>query len=100
MNPSCVLGLLVLASLLTLPVRAEVYRIDISGSVDFLGCPSPISCPAFPLLWGISGGETLTATFLYDDAAPLALLEDQTPTLILARYDHPLPLSAPIADDV
>ena len=80
--------------------RAEIRQITITGTVDFVGCPSAISCPAFPGMWGISGGEPMTARLTYDDESPLAFLDDQSPDFVSARYDHALPLSSPLGVEV
>lgn len=79
---------------------AEIWQITITGTVDFVGCPSAISCPAFPGMWGISGGEPMTARLTYDDESPLAFLDDQSPDFVSARYDHTLPLSSPLGVEV
>jgi hypothetical protein len=79
---------------------AVIHQVIITGTVDFVGCPSAISCPSFPLMWGISGDEAMTAWLIYDDESPLAWLDDQSPSFVSARYDHSLPLPAPLGIEV
>ena len=57
---------------------AAIHQIDITGTVDFVGCPSAISCASFPFMWGVSGGEAMTARLIYDEDSPLAFLDDAT----------------------
>lgn len=74
---------------------AERVQVDITGDVDFAGCPTSF-CASFPLMWGISGGESMTLRVVYDSAAPL--VEDVSePGLFFQRnYEHVLPLVSPL----
>ena len=80
--------------------EAALRQIVLSGTVDFVGCPEPISCASFPSMWAVSGGEPASARLVYDDQSPLAFLDDQSPEYVAARYDHALPLAAPLAVEV
>lgn len=82
------------------PARAAVQTLEITSTVDFAGCPSAISCASFPLMWGISGGEAVTAHVTFDDAIAPALVDDASPQYISARYDHALPLASPLGMSV
>jgi len=75
---------------------AAIRQIEITGTVDFAGCPSAISCSSFPFMWGVSGGEAMTARLVYDESSPLAFLDDAAPDYVSARYEHTLPLTAPL----
>lgn len=80
--------------------RATLYRLTMTATLNFVGCPSAISCPAFPLMWGVSGGEGVTLEVIFDDAIPAAVIDDATPLYVSARYDHALPLATPLGVDV
>ncbi len=80
--------------------RAAIHILEISATIDFVGCPSAVSCPSFPLMWGVSGGEPVTARVTFDDAIPLALLDDASPQYVFARHDHVLPPSPPLGMNV
>jgi hypothetical protein len=82
------------------PTRAAIHILEISATIDFVGCPSAISCPSFPLMWGVSGGEAVTARVAFDDTIPLAFIDDASPQYIFARHDHALPLSPPLGMNV
>ena len=85
----------VLSILLARVASGELVQVDVVGTVDFLGCPSAISCSSFPLMWGISGGESMTLRMVYDSDAPVA--EDLcSPDAVLMNYEHALPRQSPI----
>lgn len=74
-------------------------QVEAAGTVDFVGCPSAISCPSYPLMWGVSGGESMTLRMFYDPAIPVA--EDLSdPEAFLVRYEHALPLQPPLGVEV
>lgn len=82
------------------PARAAVQTLEITSTVNFAGCPSAISCSSFPLMWGISGSEPVTAQITFDDAIAPALVDDASPQYIATRYDHALPLVSPLGMSV
>ena len=83
----------------TFPTEVGLVQVDVVGTVDFLGCPSAISCSSFPLMWGISGGESMTLRMVYDSDALLA--EDSSPPeAFLMIYEHALPLQSPLGVQV
>lgn len=79
---------------------AAIHTLEITATIDFVGCPSAISCPSFPLMWGVVGGEAVTAQVTFDDAIALAFIDDASPQYIFARHDHALPPSPPLGMDV
>ncbi|MBW1688768.1 MAG: hypothetical protein JRS35_27370 [Deltaproteobacteria bacterium] len=89
----------VLSILLARVASGELVQVDVVGTVDFLGCPSAISCSSFPLMWGISGGESMTLRMVYDSDAPLAG-DLSTSEAFLMTYEHALPLQSPLGVQV
>lgn len=95
MSPTRALLLCAASLLLARAAPAVRIRLDIAGT-GFVGCPSAISCGSFPTMWeDTSAGQPFHASVTFDTEAPLA-----ASTATEARYDHPLPLVAPLGIDI
>lgn len=98
----CTLVFLTGATFMAAPraTHAEIHTLEVTATINFVGCPSAISCPSFPLMWGVSGGEAVTAQVSFDDAIPLAFIDDASPLYIFARHDHNIPPAPPLGMEV
>jgi hypothetical protein len=92
-------SLFLVSALLASPASSELVQVDIVGTVFFEGCPYSGTCWKYPLMWGVSGGETMTLRAIYADGIPIS--EDYSQAdHYLVYYDHAVPLRSPLGMEV
>jgi hypothetical protein len=92
-------SLTLLGALFANPASSELIQVDIVGTVFFAGCPYSGMCSPYPLMWGVSGGESMTLRVVYDAKIPLS--EDLSePDSYYAIYGHTIPLQSPLGMEV
>jgi hypothetical protein len=78
---------------------SELVQLDIVGTVSFVGCPYSGMCGPRPLMWGVSGGESMTLRIVYDPQVPLSG-DFSEAEFYYAEYDHPIPLRSNLGMEV
>ena len=81
------------------PAQSDLMQLDVVGTVRFAGCPYAGNCWAYPLMWNVPNGESMTLRVVYDSEVPLSGDYSEA-SYYYAEYDHAIPLQPPLGMEI